>query len=93
MEATSLPESATAGLSGARLQGAQLFETRGCLQCHQIAAVGGRRGPDLSKVGARLSPDQLTWRILNGGRNMPAYGTTLTPADTDALIAFLSGLK
>jgi ubiquinol-cytochrome c reductase cytochrome b subunit len=93
MEATSLPESATAGLSGARLQGAQLFETRGCLQCHQIAAVGGRRGPDLSKVGARLSPDQLTWRILNGGRNMPAYGTTLSPADLSALVDYLSGLR
>jgi ubiquinol-cytochrome c reductase cytochrome b subunit len=93
MEATSLPESATAGLSGARLQGAQLFETRGCLQCHQVAAVGGRRGPDLSKVGARLSPDQLTWRILNGGRNMPAYGTTLSPADLSALVDYLSGLR
>ena len=93
MEATSLPESATAGLSGARLQGAQLFETRGCLQCHQIAAVGGRRGPDLSKVGARLSPDQLTWRILNGGRNMPAYGTTLSPGDLSALVDYLGGLR
>ena len=73
--------------------GATVFEQKGCINCHTIAGVGGQRGPNLSTVGSRLTNDQLTWRILNGGRNMPAYGTTLTPGDTDALVAFLSGLK
>ncbi len=93
LEATALPDSAKEGLSGIRLQGAQLFETRGCLNCHQIASVGGERGPDLSKVGARVDADQLTWRILNGGRNMPAYATALSPAELSALVDYLDGLQ
>jgi ubiquinol-cytochrome c reductase cytochrome b subunit len=93
LEEVHLPASATAGLSGPRAQGALLFETRGCINCHMIAGGGGQRGPDLSRVGARLGHDQLTWRILNGGRNMPAYATTLTPGEVDALVQYLAGLR
>src|SRR5262249_22372006 len=88
--AVTLPASVKDGLTGTAVQGARNFETRGCINCHQIAGVGGLRGPDLTRVGVRLSPDQLTWRILNGGRNMPAYGTTLMPAEVSALVDFLS---
>lgn len=52
--------------------------------------MGGQRGPDLTEVGRHLSTDELTWRILNGGRNMPAYGATLTPQDTRTLVEFLA---
>ncbi len=93
LEASSLPDSAKVGLSGGAALGAQLFETRGCLNCHTIAGVGGERGPDLTHVGARLGPNELTWRILNGGRNMPAYGTTLSPAELSALVEYLGGLR
>ncbi len=93
LEAAALPDGVKAGLTGVQLQGAQSFETRGCINCHQVAGAGGRRGPDLSTVGARITLDQLTWRILNGGRNMPAYGTTLSPAEVSALVEFLSGLR
>jgi ubiquinol-cytochrome c reductase cytochrome b subunit len=85
-----LPAQVTQGLSPTAAQGAQAFQQRGCINCHRIADVGGQRGPDLTSVGARLSTDQLTWRILNGGRNMPAYGTTLNPQETAALVEFLS---
>jgi ubiquinol-cytochrome c reductase cytochrome b subunit len=77
------------GLTPTAAQGAGVFEQRGCINCHQIAGVGGQRGPDLSHVGARLSSDELTWRILNGGRNMPAFGTILSPQETSALVEFL----
>jgi ubiquinol-cytochrome c reductase cytochrome b subunit len=93
LKASHLPASVTSGLSGSALQGSQLFETRGCLNCHTIAGQGGQRGPDLTQVGARLGPNELTWRILNGGRNMPAYGTTLSPAELSALADFLGGLR
>ena len=54
------------------------------------AGTGGRRGPDLTEVGSRLASDPLTWRILAGGTNMPAYGQTLTPEELTALVSFLS---
>ncbi len=85
-----LPAQVKQGLSPTAAQGALAFEQRGCINCHRIAGVGGQRGPDLTQVGKRLSPDELTWRILNGGRNMPAYGATMTPQDTTALVEFLS---
>jgi ubiquinol-cytochrome c reductase cytochrome b subunit len=84
-----LPDSVKAGLSPTAAQGAQSFEQRGCLNCHTIADVGGRRGPDLTHVGSRLSAEELTWRILNGGRNMPAYGSALTPEEVNGLVEFL----
>ncbi len=85
-----LPASVVAPLQGAALEGATLFEQRGCINCHRIAGSGGLRGPDLTTVGSRLSADQLTWRILNGGGNMPAYGDSLQPGEVSALVAFLA---
>lgn len=85
----SLPPAVVQPLTGNALQGAQVFEQEGCTACHVIAGTGGHRGPDLSTVGSRLTSDQLKWRILTGGRNMPAYGTTIQPADLDALVDFL----
>jgi len=85
-----LPSTVTASLTPTAAQGAESFQRRGCINCHSVAGVGGQRGPDLTQVGARLTPDELTWRILNGGRNMPAYGTALTPEEVSALVEFLS---
>jgi ubiquinol-cytochrome c reductase cytochrome b subunit len=85
-----LPPQVTQSLSPTAAQGAAAFEQKGCINCHRIAGVGGQRGPDLTHIGAQLSPDELTWRILSGGRNMPAYGSTLTPQDVSALVEFLS---
>lgn len=88
-----LPAAVTASLSPSAAQGAQSFQQRGCINCHTIAGVGGRRGPDLTHVGGSLSSDELTWRILNGGRNMPAYGATLPPQELANLVEFLSTRK
>jgi ubiquinol-cytochrome c reductase cytochrome b subunit len=87
-----VPPALAAGLPEPARRGALLFEEKGCLACHAVVGSGGARGPDLTAVGARLSDDQLTWRILYGGRNMPAYGTNLTPEEVAALVAFLEGL-
>jgi len=87
-----LQPSVAAGLQGEALQGAALFEQKGCLTCHIIAGDGGQRGPELTTVGSRLSRDQLTWRILYGGNNMPAYGTVLRPDELTALVEFLAVL-
>jgi ubiquinol-cytochrome c reductase cytochrome b subunit len=74
-------------------QGADLFFSKGCIACHTVAGTGGKRGPNLSSVGDRLSDDQLTWRILNGGHNMPAFGSILTPDNVHELVAFLKAQR
>jgi ubiquinol-cytochrome c reductase cytochrome b subunit len=85
-----LPASVTARLSGDALRGAQLFQDKRCIACHTIAGDGGQRGPDLTTIGSRRSPEELTWRIASGGNNMPAYGATLQPDEMTALVDFLS---
>lgn len=89
----SLPPAVVQPLTGNMLQGAQVFEQQGCIACHVIAGTGGHRGPDLSEVGSRLTREQLEWRILAGGRTMPAYGTTIQLADLSALVGFLLSRK
>jgi ubiquinol-cytochrome c reductase cytochrome b subunit len=88
-----LPATVTQGLSPTAAQGAQSFEQRGCINCHTMGGVGGQRGPTLAHIGSSLSNDELTWRILNGGRNMPAYGDTLNPQEVSNLVEFLSSEK
>jgi ubiquinol-cytochrome c reductase cytochrome b subunit len=74
--------------------GSQLFYDKGCQYCHGIApGVGGLRGPNLTHIGDRLSSNELTWRIANGGVNMPSFAGTLTQQEMDALVAFLSSRK
>lgn len=90
------PEVATSKLpplSAQANEGRLLFNQMACHDCHTIAGTGGLRGPNLTSIGDRLTPDQLTWRILNGGYNMPAYGTILSPSQVQNLVAFLSALK
>jgi ubiquinol-cytochrome c reductase cytochrome b subunit len=71
-------------------QGAELFHARGCQFCHAIAGSGGQRGPDLTTVANRLTDQQITLRILNGGYNMPSFASILKPAELSALVAFLN---
>jgi ubiquinol-cytochrome c reductase cytochrome b subunit len=89
-ENASLPPGVLSGLTASQAAGAQLFVRKDCFACHQIGGAGGRRGPDLSDVGARLSREQLTTTILGGkGQAMPAFASALTPAELADLIAFL----
>jgi ubiquinol-cytochrome c reductase cytochrome b subunit len=91
--AKALPASLVASQDPVVTTGARLFHEKGCEFCHQIGGYGGRRGPDLSDVAARMRPDEITARITNGGPNMPAYVRTLTPDETRALVQFLSTRK
>jgi ubiquinol-cytochrome c reductase cytochrome b subunit len=88
-KAQPLPATVTAGLPAHAVEGAKLFHEKGCEFCHAIAGYGGKRGPDLSQVGGRMTQDQLVARITNGSARMPAYARSLTPDQVQALTAFL----
>lgn len=88
-----LPASVVQGLGPAETLGAAHFANRGCIACHAIAGHGGERGPDLSDIGDRLTPDQLTSQIVNGAENMPGYRDTIPPGDLADLVAFLSSRR
>lgn len=75
--------------SGPIYRGGMDFNEKGCLYCHTISGHGGLRGPDLTYIGDRLSSDELTWRIMNGGLNMPGFGGTLTNEELSDLVIFL----
>jgi ubiquinol-cytochrome c reductase cytochrome b subunit len=74
------------------IQGALVFQSKQCHNCHALGAIGGKRGPALDAVAVRLTADQLVRQVLQGGGNMPAYGKNLNPAETAALVAFLESL-
>ena len=92
-KAQPLSASVVGATNGPVFLGAQLFDDKGCLNCHMIGYDGGRRGPDLTAVADRLSKNQMILRIANGAVNMPAYAANLTPAQMDALVAFLQTRK
>ncbi len=73
-------------------QGALVFQSKQCHNCHSLGDEGGKRGPALDQVAVRLTPDQLIRQVIQGGGNMPAYGKNLNPAETTALVKFLETL-
>lgn len=79
-----------------QLQGAIVFQNKNCRNCHALEGLGGKRGPDLTRVGVRLTRDQLIDQVSNGtpgGGNMPAYGQQMRPAEMTALVDFLTNLR
>jgi ubiquinol-cytochrome c reductase cytochrome b subunit len=90
LEGGSLPAAVTAGLDDRASRGASLFVSKACFACHAIETAGGKRGPDLTHVAARLSSDAITARIANGGGGMPAFAGSVAPDELDALTAFLA---
>jgi ubiquinol-cytochrome c reductase cytochrome b subunit len=91
-----VPESLVRSAGPRELQGALVFQNKSCRNCHALEGSGGTRGPDLTTVGRRLTRDQLIDQVSNGtpgGGNMPAYGKQVRPAEMDALVDFMVGLR
>jgi mono/diheme cytochrome c family protein len=84
-------------------RGKQVYAREKCATCHQIARQGNSRFP-LDGVGTRLSADDLRRWITDTAKmedalpRMPAVRMSarkyrLSPADLDALVAYLGTLK
>jgi len=73
-------------------EGAIVFQAKQCRNCHAIGGLGGERGPALDDVATRLTIDQLRFKVVTGGGNMPAYGKNLSPPEIEALVTFLETL-
>jgi ubiquinol-cytochrome c reductase cytochrome b subunit len=83
-------------LTPVELQGAVVFQNKQCRNCHALEGIGGKRGPDLTRVGTKLTREQLIDQVSNGtpgGGNMPAYGKQMKPAEMTALVDFLVSLR
>jgi ubiquinol-cytochrome c reductase cytochrome b subunit len=90
-----VPEELVRSSSPLGLKGAAVFQSKDCRNCHALMGSGGRRGPDLTAVGTRLTRDQLIVQVSNGtpgGGDMPAYGRQISPAEMTALVEFLKNL-
>jgi ubiquinol-cytochrome c reductase cytochrome b subunit len=73
-------------------QGAVVFQAKQCRNCHSIGGSGGERGPALDAVATRLTIDELRFKVVTGGGNMPAYGKNLSSSEIEALVSFLETL-
>ena len=74
-------------LAGDPARGAEIFETS-CSLCHQVNAIGGRMGPDLSRIGIARSVESLERRIRGDYGKMvdPAFApTTLSAANGERM--------
>src|SRR5262249_40911845 len=99
-----IPENLVRNSTPLQLQGAAIFQNKDCRNCHALEGSGGKRGPDLTTVGTRLTRDQLIGQVSNGtpggiqqgdpgGGNMPAFGKQISPDEMTALVEFLANLR
>lgn len=84
-----LPASVIGTTDPAVVHGALLFHDRGCEFCHYISGYGGHRGPELTDIGDRLTRQEMTTFIMNGGYNMPPFAGVLSADETNDILAFL----
>ncbi|MDU5145133.1 MAG: cytochrome c [Paenibacillus dendritiformis] len=63
-----------------------------CLVCHG-ANLEGQVGPNLQKVGATRTPEEISAVIHNGGNGMTAFKGVLSEDEISALVEWLSAKK
>jgi mono/diheme cytochrome c family protein len=83
-------------------RGKAVYAEQKCKMCHSIGSEGNAKGP-LDGIGAKLSADDVKqWLVKPAEMTekakstrkppMKAY-TSLSPEDTDALVAYIMSLK
>jgi cytochrome c551 len=82
---------ATAAPVANNTQAEALFK-QNCISCHGVD-LEGKIGPNLQKVGARLTPEKIINQIKKGGSVMPPFSDILKDDEIIALAAWLSAKK
>jgi len=85
--------SPVAAQSKAAIEGANLFTTSGCPQCHGPEGLGTVKAPSLRDVRKRKTDDEVRLQIKEGGKSMPPFGEALTDEQIASLVQFLRSKK
>jgi len=82
---------ATETLIGDPNDGKSVFASAGCGSCHTLAAAGatGLVGPSLDAIARQLTQALIVTQVTNGGMTMPAFGSTLSPAQINDVAAYV----
>lgn len=91
------PKPMMVSAGGAPKPGEAVFKAQGCSACHMLGGVGGKIGPDLSKVGSRRNRGWIEEQLENPKSHnpnsiMPSYAK-LPEKNREDLADYLSGLK
>jgi mono/diheme cytochrome c family protein len=80
------------GGGGGTAQGKQVFASAGCGGCHTLkdAGTSGNVGPNLDTL--KPAKDTVAKQVTNGGGGMPPFKGQLTPAQIDAVAAYVSSV-
>lgn len=96
------PAASAPRIPGDSKTGKELFVSKGCVACHKIAGAGGEIGPDLSNVGGKSSPAEITEAIIEPNAKLspgyppvmlPDYAQKLTVKELNDLVAYLAEQK
>ncbi|MFP4108543.1 MAG: c-type cytochrome [Desulfonatronovibrio sp.] len=82
-------------------EGAELFNDKGCSQCHLTGSAETRTGPGLKGLfdrqnlpasGRPVSADHVREQLIDPYRKMPSFAGKLTREEQDRIVAFLKTL-
>ncbi|WP_135556889.1 c-type cytochrome [Paenibacillus cymbidii] len=62
------------------------------MSCH-AADLSGKPGPNIQKIGGKLSEDQIVKQITSGGSRMPGFKDTLKDDEIKTLATWLAAKK
>jgi mono/diheme cytochrome c family protein len=73
-------------------EAAQALFKQSCTSCHGVD-LAGDFGPNLQKVGGKLTKEQITTQITQGGEAMPSFEEKLNTDEIQALASWLASKK
>jgi mono/diheme cytochrome c family protein len=87
------------GLNPTQAMGRNVFDNN-CARCHEPYAKKGLHGPSLHDVykkeylpsGMPANDERITEVIVRGRAKMPAFGSSLSDSQIEALLAYLKTL-